>query len=138
MSYSEKNFQTEFKNKNNISGVFELKITKGKSIAFNKLAEHQKMYLMNANCDIGTYWKISDIAVDFRKVSQKPFDCFYLKNTPAFVVVMFYEKRKKKNVYYIKISDWVKAEENHNKKSMKEEYVNSISYHYLTYNKVKK
>ena len=41
----EANFQTQFGKRNSIHGVFELKFTKGKSIPFNALAEHQEKTL---------------------------------------------------------------------------------------------
>lgn len=121
MAYSEKNFQTEFKNQNEQHGVFELKITKGKSVAFSQVADHQKEALQRANKK-GCYWKIADVGF-----AQKPFDCFFLKKTPAYIVVMFYEKRKKKNVYYIEIKRWLKTEKTHKRKSLKEHEVKEIA-----------
>ena len=100
MSYCEKNFQTEFGRRNKHSGLFELKIVKGKSFRFDQLQPHQRRALLNAQGKKGCFHKLSDMSWD-----QKPFDCFNIKNYPAYVVVMFYEIRKKKNVYYVPIYD---------------------------------
>jgi len=59
MSYTEKNFQTMFGKRNRLQGVFELKITKGKSISFDAVSEHQIESLMKAQGK-GLFHKIAD------------------------------------------------------------------------------
>lgn len=122
----ERDFQTLFGKCNTIHGVFELKFTKGKSIAFNSLAEHQEKALLGVAGD-GFYHKISDFPIfansGVRFNRPKPFDCFRLSQTMAYVVVMFWEPRKKKNVYYIKIEDWIEMRERADRKSATEEMI---------------
>ena len=120
----EKDFQTQFGKRNTIHGVFELKFTKGKSIPFNALAEHQEKALLDVAGD-GFFHKITDQPVfansGVRFTKKKPFDCFRLSHTMAYVVVMFWIPRKKKNVYYIKIEDWIEMRDRADRKSATEE-----------------
>lgn len=129
--YKEKNFQSEFGKKNIVHGVFELKITKGKSIRYDALKEHQREALLAVSSSSGLYHKLADPPVFYgmqtRFNSKRPFDCFNIKNQDAYVVIMFYEPRKKKNVYYIRINDWIRDYLLRDKKSIKEEEVKSIS-----------
>jgi len=121
----EKDFQTEFGKRNKIAGVFELKFTKGKSLPFSALAEHQERALIAACGSDGLYHKISDFPIFSKSKARfnrpKPFDCMFLKWVLAYVVIMFWEPRKKKNVYYIRIFDWVDMREKANRKSVTEE-----------------
>lgn len=120
----ERDFQTQFGKRNTIHGVFELKFTKGKSLPFNSLAEHQEKALLAVSGD-GLFHKISDFPVfagsGVRFNRPKPFDCLYLSQTMAYVVVMFWIPRKKKNVYYIKIEDWIYMRSHANRKSATED-----------------
>ena len=122
----ERDFQTLFSKRNTIHGVFELKFTKGKSLPFNSLAEHQEKALLDVAGD-GHFHKISDFPIFANSGARfnrpKPFDCFYLSQTMAFVVVMFWIPRKKKNVYYIKIEDWIEMRERAERKSATEEMI---------------
>ena len=56
----EAQFQSEFKTKNKICGVFELKLCKGTSLSFSSIKEHQKQALLDISCDTGLYHKIAD------------------------------------------------------------------------------
>ncbi len=67
-----------------ISGAFELKQTTGKSIPFSDVQDHQIEALEAANSKHGILYKAPD---DSRGV--KPFDYFYLRNAPAWVVLKF-------------------------------------------------
>jgi len=120
----ERDFQTTFGKRNTIHGVFELKFTKGKSLPFSALAEHQEKALLAVAGD-GLYHKISDFPIfadsGARFTKPKPFDCFYLSQTMAYVVVVFWISRKKKNVFYIKIEDWIEMRNRANRKSMTED-----------------
>lgn len=86
------------------------------------MAEHQEAALL-AVTDNGLYHKITDQpflkGMNFQR--KKPFDCFRLSGIDAYVVVMFWEPRKKKNVYYILIKNWVKMRDESDRKSMTEE-----------------
>ena len=122
----ESHFQTEFGKRNRIHGVFELKFCKGKSIPFNSLAEHQEKALLAVSKD-GLFHKISDFPVfansGVRFNHPKPFDCFYLSQTMAYVVVMFWIPRRKKNVYYVKIQDWLQMREKATRKGATEKMI---------------
>ena len=130
MSYKEKNFQTEFKAHNTLTGCFELKLCKGMSIPFKNVADHQIQALLDVSSNKGLYHKLTDQAVSaqvqantktMRFVRPSPFDCFYLKNIPAYIVIMFYEIHKKKNVYYITINDFLAMREESTRKSITEQ-----------------
>lgn len=120
----ERDFQTQFGKRNRIHGCFELKFCKGKSLPFNSLAEHQEEALLNVSGN-GLYHKISDFPVFANSGARfnrpKPFDAFYLSHTMAYVVIMVWVPRKKKNVYYVKIEDWIRMRENATRKSATEE-----------------
>ena len=123
----EKNFQAEFKGKNTLFGAFELKLCKGKSLPFSAIADHQTEALIAISGD-GLYHKLTDQPVSIQQENvkmrftrPKPFDCFYLKDMGAYIVIMFYEIRKKKNVYYIDINDFLQMKEAATRKSITEE-----------------
>lgn len=104
----EKNVQVIFGKNNTIHGVFELKLCKGNSQSFKSVANHQVEALLKASGE-GMYHKIQDEPfgrTQYRFTKPKPFDCFFLKNTPAFVVLCWYTPRKKKEFHYIEIGDW--------------------------------
>lgn len=82
-------------------GAFELKITKGNSIAFSALKDHQEHGLLAAQIS-GFIWKLSD--ADPR---EKPFDCISTGTIPSYIVIKF-----PKMFCIIKIEAWIK-ERNH-------------------------
>lgn len=96
------------------SAAFELKLTKGGALPFNALKEHQAEALYAAKHSRIAH-KIADDSVGF-----KPFDCFMLKNVPAFVVVSYYTRGEKK-FYMIDIDDWKKEQETSKRKSLTKE-----------------
>lgn len=118
----EKDFQSAFSKRNTEPGLFELKFVKTKRFALRQLALHQVTALLNAASDTGCAHKISDSSYE-----QKPADCFMLKNYPAYVVIMFWESRKNKMVYYVKIERLLKAFAAHDKKSMLEDEILEIA-----------
>lgn len=103
----EKDLQAIFGKKNTIHGVFELKMVKGPSKAFNEVEDHQIEALLRVSGHEGVYHKVADQTIgrkgEFGASLKKPFDCFFLKNTPAFVVPIWYVPRKRKTAYYIPI-----------------------------------
>ncbi len=127
----EKDFQTQFGKRNKIHGVFELKFTKGKSIPFNALAVHQEDALLRVSGEIGLYHKITDQPVfagnKMRFQRKKPFDCFNLFYISAYVVAMFWEARKKKNVYYISIRAFRLMRQRTRRKSFTEDMAKKYS-----------
>jgi len=137
----EKNFQTEFGKRNRVEGLHELKLCKGTSIPFSALADHQEEALVEASIGEGLYHKITDQPIfedaKTRFTKKKPFDCFYLKNQPCYVVVMFYKPRKKKNVYYITIQDWINMRKHADRKSATEAMVSDSAIITESYMRVK-
>lgn len=107
----EKDIQRLFGKQNKVHGVFELKLCKGKSLSFDSVADHQIKALLQVEGSVGLYHKISDSPVSWQKnmrfTAPKPFDCMFLKDTPAYVVVVFYVPSKKKTAYYIPIHEFV-------------------------------
>lgn len=86
--------------------LWELKLCKTKSIPFAALKPHQKDALLTSKI-IGTWYKFPDTGVQ-----QMPCDGFYIKKAEvAYVIVLFYEPRKKKDFYFIEIEDWVSERE---------------------------
>lgn len=77
--------------------VIELKLVKTKSFNFNDVKEHQVANLLSVYRGFLSY-KIADVGFD-----QKPFDLIAYNQCPAYVGVIFYEERKKKNLYLIPI-----------------------------------
>ena len=126
MKIKEANFQSEFGQRNDVVGIFELKLAKTNRLPFSAIKEHQERALLQANSGAGLYHKISDAPFfkdekkRMRFTKPKPFDCMFLKNIPAYVVVMFWESRKKKMVYLISIKDFIKMREESEKKSFSE------------------
>lgn len=107
----EKDIQRLFGKQNTEHGVFELKLCKGKSLSFESVADHQIKSLVKVEGKEGLYHKISDSPVSWQRnmrfTKEKPFDCLFLRNTPAYVVVVFYVPAKKKTAYYIPIHQFL-------------------------------
>lgn len=106
----ESDVQRLFGKQNKLFGAFELKFTKGKSISFEAVAAHQIKSLLAISKD-GLYHKLIDPPIfpgmKTRFNAPRPFDCFNLKEIPAYIVAVFYEPNRKKTAYYIPIDDFV-------------------------------
>jgi penicillin-binding protein-related factor A (putative recombinase) len=99
-----------------MTGAFELKQTNDKAIPYSALADHQEQALLNVKNN-HLVFKIPDAGY------QNPFDCFCLKQTPAFVVLFFGLKR----FYLIDIDNFVFYRDNKAKrKSITEEEADRI------------
>lgn len=126
----EKGIQSIFGRINTIPGVFELKICKARSIRFDAVRPHQIEALKAAISSTGLYHKINDLPVyagsKTKFASQKPFDCFLLKDTPAYIVICFYKARKYKRFYYVIPYAWEREHEKATKKSINEDQVDDI------------
>ena len=128
---TEKTFQSIFskwiKQNYPYSAVFELKVVdldKKKSISFSKdFQPHQIPMLQQAKHGC-VYKKLSDI-----DPSLKPFDSFQCCFVPAFIVILFYQKRKKKIMYWVDVDMWLLMQENADRKSATEEMVIEYSQH---------
>jgi hypothetical protein len=108
---TERHFNTKFLawlRSQKINGAFELKLTKGKSLPFSALKEHQKEALLAVKHNYLTA-KIPDDSIGF-----KPFDCFGMGNMPAYVVAIFYKPRAT-NFYLIHIDAWIEFEKSMDK-----------------------
>jgi hypothetical protein len=155
----ESKFQTEFNNliKDNLDFVrshmglnfaAELKVVKGikenqtLSFPFDKLPDDQLQELCAVMTHNGLICKIPDgiRTASTRFIPEKPFDCFYMSNAQAYIVIMFYVKRKKKVMYVIKPGPYISAREKNlseNRKSIRESELYEICYFkYDFYNKV--
>lgn len=121
----EKDIQSKFKTINKKEGLFELKLCKGTSIPFDAVDEHQIEALLSGSSDSGIYHKISDAPFGhsdgFRFHKPKPFDCFYLRNVPAYVVICWYIPRKKKAYHYIPIREFIRKRDSVERKSITEQ-----------------
>lgn len=94
--------QSAFSRSNTIPGVFELKLVKGKSLAYSKIEPHQIKSLLAATTEKGCAHKLSDMSME-----KKPFDSFRISNYPAYIVVLYYIPRKPKVIYYVPIKSFV-------------------------------
>ena len=65
------------------SAVFEIKCVKGGTFPLALLKPHQERALLMAWVS-GVYHKVSDMSM-----GQKPFDSFYVREVPGYVVVCF-------------------------------------------------
>lgn len=123
----ESNIQTMFGKKNTVFGCFELKLCKTKSIRLDSVRPHQIAALLDVSSEEGLYHKINDAPIfqgmKTRFTSPKPFDCFHLKNTPAYVVICFYIPRKQKKCYFIEAVVWQTLCKTHPRKSIREEEI---------------
>lgn len=76
------------------SAAFELKIVKGKSFPFSRVQEHQINGLLKAKHGNHAY-KLTDMSIGL-----KPYDCYVLSNSKAFVVLGFL-KESIKGGYFV-------------------------------------
>jgi predicted nucleic acid-binding Zn ribbon protein len=119
---NESDFQTKFTRYlkyRGETGAYELKLAKGKSLAFSSVADHQYESLQCAKLYTLVH-KISD-----EGLSRKPFDCFCLKKTPAYIVVMYYSIGIK-HFYMIDINDFIKEKMICRRKSLTEKRAGEI------------
>ena len=127
----EKDIQTILSKVHRMHGVFELKLCKTGSIRFDAVKEHQAEALLSAKRRGGLFHKITDFPMfagsKVRFNRPKPFDFFYLSNTPAFVIICFYVPRKRKTCYYVDIDAWCNKEKTSEKKSIREEEIRELS-----------
>lgn len=138
MTFVEKNFQALFtawikENRPDQTEVYELKVSKGRSIRFDALREHQNIALLDSIGESGLYHKIADSPVSWgmdtkmRFTKPKPFDATFIRAEKAYVVVLFYKLRQPKDMLFIDIKKWVFAEACSTKKSIREEDLRLIA-----------
>jgi len=100
--------------------VYELKFCKGTSLPFGDVKEHQIEALLRAE-NAGIYHKITDQPWIQNRAAftyKKPFDCFYVKEALAYVVVWFYRPRTKKIFIKIPIQAWLHEQNTCKRKSI--------------------
>jgi penicillin-binding protein-related factor A (putative recombinase) len=111
------------------SEVFELKICKGTSLPFDALKEHQISALKDAQIN-GLFHKLTDPPIFYggqmRFNVPRPFDCMYLKNVQAFVILWFYKPRTPKIFIKIPILDWLDLQSKSERKSITEQMAKEI------------
>lgn len=110
--------------------AYELKIVKGKSIAFDRVAPHQVDALLKAE-GTGLYHKLTDQPwMENRAYTytlKKPFDCFVLVQVKSYVVLWFFKPRQPKVFYKIPIKVWVELQNTSKKKSINEQEVVAVA-----------
>lgn len=108
--------------------VYELKICKERSLAFNAVKPHQEASLKMATS--GLFYKITDPPIFYggqmRFNVPRPFDCIYFTEIKGFVVVWFYKPREKKVFIKIPIDKFIELRRSITRKSMTEEMALSI------------
>ncbi len=92
------------------SAAFELKRTLEDSIPFSAVADHQEEAL-DAALNNSLYYKIPDDTIGL-----KPFDCFYLTNTLAYVVIGY--GKQLKSFVFIPIDAWKHEKETSKRRSL--------------------
>lgn len=91
--------------------AFEAKICKSPSLPFEAVVPHQIANLNQAkHSTLG--FKIPDAGW------QNPFDGFQLHNTPAYVIIFWYQKRDDRRMTIIDVDEFIKEKETSNRKSL--------------------
>lgn len=123
----EKNFyapvQKWMKSKLRETCGIELKLVKTKLFKFDDVKDHQVANLLSVNRGFLSY-KIADVGFD-----QKIFDLVCFNKERAYVGVVFYEERKKKNLYLIPIQVFVLLKGASVKRSLTELEVSCFASH---------
>lgn len=99
------------------SAAFELKQTTSNSFPFSSVEDHQIDALLAAKSEKGILYKAPD---DSRGV--KPFDFFYLRGAPAFIVIKY-----PKNFHIIGVDTFILERERSQRKSLTSERAEAIS-----------
>ena len=117
-------------NPQNENAVYELKMSKNTSMPFSQVKEHQIKALLQAK-NGNLFHKIADAPIFMgsrtRFNMKKPFDCLNMYQTKAFVVIVYYQPRKKKEFIFIDIDDFVEEIKISERKSLTEERAKVIS-----------
>ena len=125
----ERDFQTKFSKwlryQDRIgNAVFELKIVKGDSMPFDRVADHQVEALYHASREFIVY-KIPDDTI-----GQKPFDCFKITRADAYVVIYFY-KHANREFFLINIHDFIAEKNESTRRSLTRDRAMQIGDQYL-------
>ena len=115
----------------NKTEVYELKMCKMKSMPFNQVADHQIEALWQAEFR-NLYYKINDMPFiqgnsKMRFTKPKPFDCLNIHDADAYVVIVFYKPRQKKEFILICIGKFRAEILESDRKSLTEERAKEIA-----------
>lgn len=117
-------------NPQNENAVYELKMCKGNAMPFDQVKEHQIKALKQAKHG-NLYHKISDQSIgrgmNFGFTLKKPFDCVNIYKAEAYVVIVYYKPRQKKEFIFIDVNVFVNEIEISDRKSLTEERAKIIS-----------
>ena len=106
------------------SEVWELKYTKGNSIPFDAVKEHQIDALLAAKWN-GLYHKLTDPPVFYGQQTRfnvkRPFDCMFIKMVDAYVLIWFYKPRAPKVFVKIDVEEFLAEKHRSLRKSLTEE-----------------
>lgn len=104
--------------KNILSAPWEAKHSRGKdNIPFADVPLHQRNALFACTTDKGFVWKISDMSAE-----QKPYDGFFFRNSPAYLVFAFTNK-----FYLISIHNFLHEDKTSKRRSLTEKRAEEIS-----------
>lgn len=105
--------------------VWELKVENGTSFLFSKVKDHQ-ITALGAVKRGGLFHKISDSPMSWMKGTPmrfgrpKPFDCFFIRGARAYVALLFYKPKKRKDLLMIDVDDFVRERNASVRKSLTE------------------
>ncbi len=109
-------------NSPNQTEVYELKISRGPSLPFNSLQDHQAKALLEV--ETGFFHKLTDPPIFYggkmRFNVPRPFDCLYVKKALGFVVLWFYHPREQKVFIKIPIKEFLHERDISTRKSITE------------------
>jgi len=105
------------------TAAFELKRTLEDSLPFSDVADHQEDAL-EASLNRSLYYKIPDDSI-----GQKPFDCFYLTNALAYIVIGY--GKQLKSFVFIPIDTWKHEKETSKRRSLTYERALQIGHEIL-------
>lgn len=115
------------KNKPITTTVYELKIVKGTSLPFDRVADHQVANLIACRTSDGYYHKIPDMAAQNGYSSVKPYDCQFIVRSKAYLVLWFYKPRQPKVFYLVDIFEWQRIKGVIQRKSVTEDIIKTIA-----------
>lgn len=110
----------------NRTAAFELKICKENALPWSRVEHHQVQALFDARFN-RMYHKISD-----QSFGIKPFDAFQIAKAEAYLVILFYKPRAKKEMIWIDIAKFASEYAKSTRKSLTEAKAKEISTYIFT------
>lgn len=96
-------------------GGIEVKVMKGTSIAFDRVAPHQVAALRQITSTQGLYYKIPD-AMHGTGV-RRPFDIIHVSEFAGWVLIVYYVPRAPRRMFFFSVEKWVDLAESSTRKS---------------------